>query len=74
VVVPPRMTHAEIYRTMASSTGAMQLIQALNLSQSTHNMENENFQHGDGTPIKEQMKSCQESSCSDSCTPRSLHQ
>jgi hypothetical protein len=73
-VVPPRMTHMEIYGTLAASSGATQPIEAPSSTKSTHTMGNVGFQHGNGAPIEEPSESCQERSCGDSCNPRSLRQ
>jgi hypothetical protein len=72
-VTPPRMIHIEIFGAMVSSSRAMQPIQAPCSSHSTHNRGNVGFEHGDGASMEEPMKSCQEHSHRDSCTPRSLH-
>jgi hypothetical protein len=58
-VVPAKMTHEEIYGTLAASSGATQPVEALSLTQSTHTMGNVDLQHGDGAPVQEPLESCQ---------------
>jgi hypothetical protein len=73
-MVPARMTHVEIYGTLAASSEAIRPVEALSSTQSTHIMGNVGLQHGNGALVQEPLESCQERSCGDSCNPRSLRQ
>jgi hypothetical protein len=67
---PPRMTHMELYGTLAPSSGATQP----SSTQSTHTMANVDLERNDGAPVEEPLESSQERSRGDSCNPRSLCQ
>jgi hypothetical protein len=73
-VVPARMTHVEIYGTLAASSGATQPIEAPFSTQSIHTTRNVGLQHGNGTLMQKPLESCQERNCGDSSDPTSLCQ
>jgi hypothetical protein len=73
-VVPTRMTHIEIYGTLAASSGATQPIEAPFSTQSIHTTRNVGLQHGNGTLMQKPLESCQERNCGDSSDPTSLCQ
>jgi hypothetical protein len=50
-VVLPRMTHVEIYGTLAASYGAIQPVDAQSSTQSTHTMGNVGLEHGNGALV-----------------------
>jgi hypothetical protein len=71
---PPRMTHMELYGTLAASSRATQPGEAPSSTQSTHTAANADLQRSDGAPVEEPLESSQERSRGDSCNPRSLRQ
>jgi hypothetical protein len=73
-VVPRRMSHVEMYGTLAASVRATQPIQIPPSIHSRNTNGNGGFQDGKGGLVQEPLESCQERSRSDSCNPRSLHQ
>jgi hypothetical protein len=73
-VVPRRMSHVELYRTLAASFGATQPVQTPPSTHSGYTNENGGFQDGEGGPVQEPLESCQDRSRGDLCNPRSLRQ
>jgi hypothetical protein len=73
-VVPGRMTHVEMYGTLAASSGATQPVQTPPSIHSGDTNGNGGFQDGEGGPVQEPLQSCQERSRGDSCNPRPLCQ
>jgi hypothetical protein len=69
-VVPGRMSHVEMYGTLAASSGATQPVQTQPLTHSRDTNGSRGFQDGEGGPVQEPLQSCQERSRSDSCNPR----
>ena len=57
-VVPTRMSHVELYGTLAASFGATQLVETLSLTQSIHTNGIGGFQDGNGGPVQEPLESC----------------
>jgi hypothetical protein len=72
--VPPRMTHMELYGSLAASSGATQPREAPSSTQSIHTAANADLEPSDGAPVEEPLESSQERSRGDSCNPRSLRQ
>jgi hypothetical protein len=67
-----RMTHMELYRTLAASSGATQPGEAPSSTQSTHTAANADLERSDDVPVEEPLESSQGRSRGDSCNPRSL--
>jgi hypothetical protein len=67
-----RMSHVEMYGTLAASSGATQPVQTLSSTHFGDMNGNGGFQDGEGGPVQEPLQSCQECSCGDSCNPRPL--
>ena len=74
IVVPRRMSHMEIYGTLAASSRATQPIQTPPSTQFGDTNGSGGFQDGEGGPMQEPLQSCQECSRGDSCNLRPLHQ
>jgi hypothetical protein len=73
-VVPGRMSHVEMYGTLAASSGTIQPVQTPPLTHSGDTNGSGGFQDGEGGPVQEPLQSCQERSRGDSCNPRPLRQ
>jgi hypothetical protein len=73
-VVPGRMSHVEMYGTLAASSGAIQPVQTPPSTHSGDTNGSGGFQDGEGGPVQEPLQSCQERSRGDSCNPRPLRQ
>jgi hypothetical protein len=56
---PPRMTHMELYGTLAASSGATQPGEAPSSTQSTHTVANVDLEYSDGAPVEEPLESLQ---------------
>jgi hypothetical protein len=54
---PPRMTHMELYGTLAASSGATQPGEAPSSTQSTHTTANADLERSDDAPVEEPLES-----------------
>jgi hypothetical protein len=73
-VVPGRMSHVELYGTLATFSGTTQPLETPTWTQPGDTNGNGGFHDGEGGPVQEPFESCQECSRGDSCNPRSLRQ
>jgi hypothetical protein len=73
-VVPGRMSHVEMYGTLAASSRATQPVQTPPSTHSGDMNRNGGFQDGEGGPVQELLESCKKRSRGDSCNPRPLCQ